>query len=192
MAAALFLTAFTANAEDEEHPRFRFGAAAAFSDYNGVAPLDVSDSGLGLMLYAQAQVNSWFGIEGGYYASGGFETDLSPNTPSNECEVQDFCDLELSLSGFSLSAVGYLPIGGDENDIDLYGKLGAYNFDIDVTQTIGNSRVPGSWGHSTGFTLGAGAMINISDNWGVRTEFDYFDIDNADLWTVAMGLEYRF
>jgi hypothetical protein len=35
-------------------------------------------------------------------------------------------------------------------------------------------------------------MINISDNWGVRTEFDYFDIDNADLWTLAMGLEYRF
>jgi opacity protein-like surface antigen len=191
-ATVSILLATAAVAQEADHPKFRIGAAAAFSDYRGDASFPVKDSGVGLMLYAQAQVNSWFGVEGGYYNSGGFSTDLSPNTPSNLCQLEDFCDTELSFSGFSLSAVGYLPIGGDDNDIDLYGKLGAYDFDVNITQTISNSSVPGSLGHSTGVTVGAGAIINIGDNWGVRTEFDYFDIDNADLWTLAMGLEYRF
>ena len=83
-------------------------------------------------------------------------------------------------------------IGLSADDIDLYGKLGGYNFTVEIEQTIGNSNVPGSLGRSSGLTVGAGALINISDNWGVRTEFDYFDIENADLWTLGMGLEYRF
>ena len=164
--------------------------AAAFSDYSGDSSFPVNDSGLGLQLYAQAQINSWLGIEGSYYASGGFETDLAPN--STTCNIDEFCDVELSFNGFSLTAVGYLPIGSDETDIDLFGKVGAYDFDITRDQKIGNSTVPGSGGHSTGFTLGAGALITISDNFGVRTEIDWYDIDNADLWTLAMGLEYRF
>ena len=188
IAVALLLVAFAAVAQ-EDHPRARFGVAAAFSDYSGDSSFPVDDSALGLQLYGQVQLNSWFGIEGGYYASGDFESNLSPN--STTCAPLEFCDTELSFSGFSLSAVGYLPIG-DDGDIDVYGKLGAYNFTIDITQRIGNSSVPGSLGRATGFTAGAGAMINISDNWGVRTEFDYFDIENADLWTLVMGLEYRF
>jgi opacity protein-like surface antigen len=189
MATALLMVAFAAGAQ-EEHPRFRFGATASFSDYSGDSSFPVNDSALGLQLFAQAQVNSWFGVEGAYFASGGFETNLAPTTTN--CELQDYCDVELSMNGFSLVGVFYLPIGGDDSEIDLYGKAGAYDFDIDITQTIGATRAKGSLGHSTGFTLGAGALINISENWGVRTEFDYFDIDNADLWTLGMGLEYRF
>jgi opacity protein-like surface antigen len=193
MATALLLATFTVAAQEADHARFRIGAAAAFSDYNGDPTFPVSDSALGLQLYAQAQVSSWFGAELGYYASGGFDwAGFDPNIASADCTTTDYCDTELSFNGFSLSAVGYLPIGGEDTDIDLYGKLGAYNFNIDITQTIAGSRVPGSLGRSTGVTLGAGAIINISDNWGVRTEFDYFDIENADLWTLAMGLEYRF
>jgi opacity protein-like surface antigen len=193
-AAALLLVAFAAGAQEEgeDHPRFRFGFAAAFSDYQGDSTFNVSDSSLGLELYAQGQINRHFAIEGGYYASGGFETNLSPGVPSNLCTPEDFCDVELSLNGFTLAGVGYLPLGGEEGDIDLYAKLGGYDFDIDMTQRVGNTRVPGSLGHSTGFTAGLGAIIDVGENFGVRVGFDYFDIENADLWTLAMGLEYQF
>jgi opacity protein-like surface antigen len=149
-------------------------------------------NGGGRLGSAWGQISRNFAIELGYFNSGGLETDLSPNTPANQCQVQDFCDTELSLSGFSLSAVGYLPIGGDDSTIDLFGKIGGYDFDIDITQTISNSSVPGSLGHSTGFTVGAGAIFSLGDNFGIRTGVDYFDIENADLWSLSMGLEYHF
>ena len=191
MAAALILIAFAASAQ-EDHPKFRAGILANFSDYEGDASFPVSDSDIGLQLYAQGQVNSHFAVEIGYFNSGSFDTDLSPNTPAAQCEVQDFCDTELSLSGFSLSAVGYLPIGGDDNNIDLFGKIGGYDFDIDISQTISGSTVPGSLGHSTGFVLGAGAIFNVANNFGVRVGADYFDIEDADMWSLTMGLEYRY
>jgi len=193
MAAAMLLAVSLASAEDDTdtHTRFRVGVAAAFSDYEGDPSLPIDDTSLGLQFYAQAQLNSWFGIEGGYFNSGEFETDLAPN--STTCKPEEFCDAELEFKGFSLSAVGYLPIGGDDSDIDLYGKIGVYNFDIDMSQKIGASQVPSSLGSSSGLTAGAGAVINIGNNMGIRTEFDYYDIENTEhLWTLAMGLEYRF
>lgn len=190
MAAALILIVFAANAED--HPRFRAGVMANFSDYTGDASFPVEDSGLGLQLYAQGQVSEHFAVELGYFNSGGLDTDLSPNTPASQCQVQDFCATELSLSGFSISAVGYLPIGGEDSEIDLFAKVGGYEFDIDITQTISGSRVPGSLGHSTGFTVGIGAIFGLGENFGFRAGADYFDIENADLWSLSMGLEYHF
>jgi len=191
MAAALFLAVSIASAEDDTDSRFRVGVAAAFSDYEGDPSLPIDDSTLGVQLYAQAKLNSWFGIEAGYFSSGEFETDLSPNSTS--CDPSEFCDAAVEFKGFSLTAVGYLPIGGDDSDIDLYGKLGAYNFDIDYSQRIGSSTIPSSLGSSSGITAGAGAVINVGDNIGVRTEFDYYDVENTEhLWTLAMGVEYRF
>jgi opacity protein-like surface antigen len=193
MAAALFLAVSIASAQDDTDTdaRFRVGVAAAFSDYKGDPTLPISDSALGVQLYAQAKLNSWFGVEGGYFSSGEFETNLSPN--STTCNPDEFCDAGVEFKGFSLTAVGYLPIGGDDSDIDFYGKIGAYNFDIEMNQRIGSSTVPGSLGSSSGLTAGAGAVINVGDNIGVRTEFDYYDVENTEhLWTLAMGLEYRF
>jgi opacity protein-like surface antigen len=190
LAAALILIAFAANAED--HPKFRAGFLANFSDYDGDSTFPVADSALGLQLYAQGQVSTHFAVEVSYFHSGGYETDLSPNTQPADCQVQDFCDTELSLNGFSISAVGYLPIGGDDNNIDLFGKIGAYDFDIDIYQTVSNSTLAGSLGHSTSFTVGIGAIFNLGENFGVRTGADYYDIENADLWSLTMGLEYHF
>jgi opacity protein-like surface antigen len=190
MAATLILIAFAASAEDD--PRFRAGILANFSDYTGDSSFPVEDSALGLQLYAQGQVSENFAVELGYFNSGGLETNLSPNTPPSQCQIQDFCATELSLSGFSLSAVGYLPIGDDDSNLDLFAKLGGYDFDIDITQTISGSRVPGSLGHSTGWTAGIGAVFGMGESFGIRAGVDYFDIDDADLWSLSMGLEFHF
>jgi hypothetical protein len=190
MAVTLVLIAFAASAED--HPRFRAGVLANFTDYTGDASFPVADTALGLQLYAQGQVSKNFAIELGYFNSGGLDTNLSPNTPPSQCQVQDFCNTELSLNGFSLSAVGYLPIGGDDSDIDLFAKIGGYDFDVDISQTISGSTVPGSLGHSTGITAGIGAVFTLGKSLGVRAGADYYNISNADLWSLSMGLEYSF
>lgn len=184
MAAALVLMAFAANAqsgaEDENGMQFRVGIAAAFSDYDGDSSFPVTDSGVGLQLYADAQLNKWFGVEAGYYNSGGFSSDLDPSA--------DDGNVELTFSGFNLSAVGFIPIG----EIDLFGKLGMFDYDISINAQEGSTKIPGSLGHATGLAVGAGAIINVGERIGIRTVFDWYDIDNADLWALSMGVDFRF
>ena len=178
VAAALVLVAFAANAEDGM--QFRVGVAASFSDYKGDSSFPVNDSGVGLQLYGQVQLNKWFGFEAGYYNSGTFDTDLAPTESDG--------DVELAFSGFNLSAVGFIPIG----EIDLFGKIGAFDYDIDMNRLVGNTWVNGSLGHATGLALGAGAIVNVSERIGIRTVFDWYDVDNADLWALSLGVDFRF
>ena len=62
MAAALFLVAFAAQAQDETATGngCRVGAAAAFADYKGDPSFPIEDSGLGVQFYAQAQLSKSF------------------------------------------------------------------------------------------------------------------------------------
>ena len=192
MAAVLFLTAFAGQAQDESADSgagFRVGAAAAFSDYSGDPSFPIEDSALGVQIYAQAQLNSWFAMEAGYYNSGGFEQSIN-NPLSSGSELEP---VELRFSGFNLSAIGYLPFfQGGETDLDIFGKIGLYDYDIDITQVVSNSKFKTSLGHSTGFLLGGGIVLNVSDNIGIRATIDWYDIDNADLWAMGIGAEFQF
>lgn len=182
MAAALMLFACTAYADGES--KFVAGVAAAFSDYKGDASFPVDDSGTGLQVFAQVRANSWFALEGGYYNSGKFSRDIDPN---NNAVV------DISLSGFNAAAVGFIPIFPNaENEIQLYGKLGLFDYDIDITEQVGNSREPGSLGHETGLFAGAGIVLLVTDNIGIRTDFNWYDIDNADLWALNLGVQVGF
>ena len=179
---ALLLLVGVAMAEDE--PKFFVGTAATFSDYKGDPSYPIDDSGLGIQIYAQARANSWFAIEGGYFSTGEFTRDIDPGNNGT---------VDISLTGFNIAAVGFLPIFPDaENDLDLFGKLGLYDFDIDQTEQDGNSPNPSSLGHSTGLYAGVGIVLNISSNIGIRTEALYYDVDNADLWALNMGVQIGF
>lgn len=187
MAAALLLVAFAAQAQDgtATGSPFRVGAAATFSDYKGDPSFAIEDSGLGAAFYAQAQLGGGLAAEVGYFNSGGFEQDLDPGESDGPVEVR--------LGGFNIAALWYLPVlQNSETDIDLFVKAGLYDYDIDLTVVVGNSTIPGSLGHSTGVLAGAGFVLNISENIGIRAVFDWYDIDNADLWALSMGAEYQF
>ena len=187
MAAALFLIAFAAQAQDEtaSSNRFRVGAAAAFADYQGDPSFPIEDTGLGVEFYAQARLSNSFAAEVGYFNSGGFEQDLDPGESDGPVEVR--------LGGFNVSALWYLPLFQEsDTDIDLFLRAGLYDYDIDITVVEGNSKIPSSLGHSTGFFGGAGFVLNISENIGIRAVFDWYDIDNADLWAIGLGAEYQF
>jgi hypothetical protein len=184
-AAALMLVACASYAEGDV--KFVTGVAAAFSDYKGDSSFPVDDSGLGLQLYGQVRANSWLALEVGYYNSGDFSSDFV-NVPGLDDGTYD-----ISLSGFNLSALGYLPVfQNSESGLQLYGKLGLYDYDINLTVPAGNSQLPGSLGHESGIFGGAGIIMNVSENIGIRTEVVYYDISNADLWSLNMGVEIEF
>ena len=81
-------------------------------------------------------------------------------------------DIETDVSGISLAALGLLPIG----PVDLFAKVGAVNWDADVT-----ARGLGISGSDSGtdLTYGAGAQFRV---WSlsIRGEYEIFDIADAD------------
>lgn len=187
IAAALCLAAFAAQAQEEaaSETGFRVGAAAVFTDYKGDPSFPIEDSSLGVDFYAQANVSRSFAFELGYFNSGGFEQDLDPGSSEGPVEIR--------FGGFDVAALWYLPLFRDsDTDLDLFLKAGLYDFDIDITVAEGNSKIPGSLGHTTGVLFGGGFVLNVSDNVGVRAVFDWYDINNAELWGLGLGLEYQF
>lgn len=182
IAAACFLATLSAQAEGQ----WRVGAHAAFSDFEGDESFPVDDSTVGFKLTGQYKFNKWLGAEGAYYNSADFEEDLDPGSPGG--------DVEISFKGFSISGIGYIPLPGNNDNIDLFGKVGYYDFDVDLTGALPGvtGGITTSLGHDDGLTVGGGTAVRISEKFGIRAEFDWYDIENSDMWAVAMGLEYRF
>ena len=184
--AALMLVASAAYAQEdaETQSSFNVGISGVFSDYSGDSSFPVEDSSLGLAFHAQAKANKWFGAEIGYYNSGTFSSNIDPN--SNR-------ETDITLSGFNISVLGFFPIFQDsEYDFDLFGRVGLYDYDIKLTQQQGSSNVPSSLGQSVGAFLGAGFVMNITENIGFRAELQGYEIDNADLFSLNLGIQIGF
>ncbi len=164
-------------------PGWRVGAAATFNDFEWSAGgIDASDNSVGGKLYTQYQFNDWFGVEAAYHNTGDFSADVVTSTdpafPSGS--------YDLSFSGFSGALIGYVPITSDE--VQFYGKVGYFDFDDELSF---NGSVSSS-GSESGLMAGAGALIEISDHFGVRADADWFDTEVGDLWAVNIGIEYFF
>lgn len=178
---ALFCLA-TLAASAAEDGQWRVGVAASFSDFEGDSTFPVDDSTIGLQIAAQYQFNSWLGGEVAYHNIGEFETNISGSD-----------NAEISFTGFSFSALGYIPLPADTSEnIDFYAKVGYFDFDVDLTSTSLTGGMQASIGHDTGVMAGIGASIAVSEEFGIRTEYGYYDVDNSDLWSVLLGVEYRF
>jgi hypothetical protein len=185
MAGVLALASWTAQA-DQGVPGWRVGVAASFADFqwdNG--PVDViDDSSVGAKLYTQYQLSSWLGVEGAYHNTGEFSDDVvtsnDPNTPPGA--------YDLSFNGFSVAAIGYLPLGLPEDEIQFYAKAGYYDFD----DKLSLEGAVTSNGSENGLMAGAGATIAMTERFGLRVDLDWFDAEVGDLWSANLGLEYFF
>lgn len=175
LAAAFGLAALSAQAA-EGPAGWSVGAAVAFSDYS-LDSDDIDDSEAGMKLTAGYRFNDWFGLEGAYVNSGEIEEDLDTTQPGG--------DVELTVSGFTFSALAYAPLPSE--DLQVFGKAGWYDFDQDLTGS-GMDQNRGA----DGLTFGAGARISVADRWSIRAEYDWYDFDDAEFWTVNLGVDYHF
>ena len=130
----------------------------------GYSSLDVgsfSGSDTGFRLLAGYQFMKYFAVEAEYVDGG------SP----------DDGGLKIDLSGFNLSAMGMLPLG---EQFDLYAKLGMIWWDAKAH----------GFGKDSGedFSWAVGAGYSFTDQFGVRLEYQGFEIedtDTADLFSIA-------
>jgi opacity protein-like surface antigen len=113
----------------------------------------------------------WLAVEGNYVDFGSGDDTI------------DSVKYETDVSGVSLSAVGFLPIG----PVDLFARVGAINWDAE------GSRLDESFSDDgTDLTYGVGAQFRV---WSlsIRAEYEMFDIDAADtVDMLSLGVTWTF
>ncbi len=116
------------------------------------------------------------GIEGGYVNFGKPEVELG----------FDLGQLELDTTGFNLWGVAGIDVG----PVDLFAKLGYVFWDVEVSAPafpeLGSESDDGS---DIGY--GLGAAFNLG-SLSIRGEYEIYDLDDADLSMLSIGLAYRF
>lgn len=113
----------------------------------------------------------WLAVEGNYIDLGSGDDTI------------DGTKFETDVSGISLSAVGFLPIG----PVDLFARVGAINWDADLS-ALGESVSD----DGTDLTYGVGAQFRI---WSLslRAEYEIFDVDAADtVDLISLGVTWTF
>jgi OOP family OmpA-OmpF porin len=118
--------------------------------------------------------NNGFGIEGNYIDFGKPDDNILGQIARIDAEA------------WTLYGVGSL---GLSDTFDLFAKAGVVSWEAD--SLIDGVRVGVDDGED--LALGIGAKLNFSESLGLRTEFEWFDIDDADaVWMASIGLELRF
>lgn len=130
-----------------------------------IGPFD--DSATGYKVFGGYQFMKYLGAEL-EYIDGGTVEDLG---------------LEIDVSGFNLSAMGILPVGEKFN---LFAKVGMIFWDADISGKGGGSD------SGEDFSWGIGGGFNFTDNFGIRAEYQGFDIDEADGDMISLGASWQF
>ena len=116
------------------------------------------------------------GIEGGYVDFG---------KPDFGVEVADVAvDVELDPTGFNLWGIAGIEAG----PIDLFAKLGYIFWDLEAS-VPGTSVDESDDGSDIGYGLGVGFGLGPLQ---LRGEYEVYDIDDADLSMVSLGIAYQF
>ena len=114
----------------------------------------------------------WLAVEGNYVDFG---------TADDKVQGEK---LETDFSGFSLSAVGFLPLG----PVDLFARVGAINWDANLD--LPGYDIRGNE-DGTDLTYGVGAQFRV---WSLafRAEYEIFDVEDADVDMISVGVTWTF
>lgn len=190
--APLLAVAGLANAADNQaRPYVGIDYTHAWYSMNtdksyGVSAKDMfKDSADGAMPYIGIKVNKYFSAEVNYLQTGKSE---------KKNVLGAGVDTKYRLSGYGVEAIGSLPVDKAEK-FALLGTAGIGHYKADIEGTAPSWHVKGNV-DDTGYTLGAGAQYQITDNIGVRALGRYLKVDlndtvdNAVLGSV--GVNYKF
>lgn len=178
--SASLLLSGQANAAAENAGEFYLGAKTGWADFDFCETGDCDDDAWGGSVYGGYQFNTWLSLEGGYNYLGKSKSYTDAGL-ENETEVQNG-ELGLKLD-WNLGSAW-----------NLFGKVGtSYNY-VDAT-TADDSGSDENWS----LMAGAGLEYQISHNWRLRTEYQWFDdvgekntTGQSDINYVSLGLTYYF
>lgn len=135
--------------------------------------LRFKDRPIGLKIHGGYEFAEIFAFEAAYLDSGDAKDDI------------EGVDVKVNLSGYVLSAV----LQTSSTTPNLFTKVGYYNGEQEVkVAALGESFDD----DADGFTAGLGFKQQIRNGLFVRGEFDWYDSDLDNSWSVVIGLQYSF
>lgn len=155
----------------------------------GSANIEIDDSGVsfdsndfGWKIFGVYMFNDNWGIEGGYIDFG---------NPDDSINIAGFgsVNVEVDANGFELFGVGSIPVA---SNADVFAKAGVIFWDADISANVAGTGADDS-DDGTDLALGVGGRWNVTDQFSLRGEWEWFDIDEADsVWMLSVGVEFRF
>jgi len=154
---------------------FSAGASLGYSNITiGDSGVNADFNDFGYKVFGNYMFTDNWGVEGSWLDFG----NLSENIGG--------VDAEINADGFDLFAVGSFPVS---DKVDLFGKAGFISWDastkldgVDAGSDDGND-----------LALGFGGRLKTSNNFGLRAEYEWFDIQDTDsAWLLSVGFEYSF
>ena len=125
--------------------------------------------------------NRHFGVEAAY-------VNLGEVSYSGAFGLLPVTGGKVELTAFNVSALGALPIN---EQFSLFGKIGFFGWEAEASDTTGG--VPFSAkDDGTDLSFGVGVMFNFTPNFGVRAEYEFFQMDIGDAALISIGAVWRF
>lgn len=171
---ALPLGAMAASADNPTGPYIGAGIGQFnvkvddLDDVGGVIE-DISDSNdTAFKFFAGYRFLPYLAIEGAYVDLGNPGDDFQTSGSDG--------DYRLSVSGFSASLLGIVPIG----PVELFAKVGQYWYDVDTRISLDGGQVVRSSNSGNDTTWGGGVSVVFFDHLDVRAEYERIMIEHAD------------
>jgi OOP family OmpA-OmpF porin len=139
------------------------------ADLNGPG-ISCDDEDTGIKIFGGYKFSPNFAVEGLVANLG----EVTASGPGGSGSVE--------VDGFGAAAVGIIPLG---ERFDLFGKVGAFTWDASGSG-LGDSA------DGTDIMLGAGVGWNLTKRFGLRAEWERFDIDGDDVDFLSVGVQFNF
>lgn len=198
MISGVCLAATQPAMSDEVQPGFYFGVGAGEASYDiEKSELDgvvlgalfsqgmfvtsnastLEDSDTSLALFAGYHFNQYIAVEAGYIDLGAAEYRATGtvNPPGPIVSVPTATTVDVESTGFTLAALGSLPIG---NMFEVHGRLGFLfaQTDLDVTARIATASAGDTDTlDSIGGFFGIGAGLNVGQHWSLSLDWTRYD-----------------
>jgi len=177
VAVMLFLVAGTAAAQGY------IGAGAGLTNLNVCDDLTATgattcdDEDTGLKIFGGYKFNPNFAIEGAWIDLG--EVSASDGVVNVAAEVD----------GFQIAAVGMFPINPK---FGIFGKVGVFMWDVSATASAPGFGSAQASDDGNDIMFGAGVNWNLTTRFGLRAEWERFDIDGDDVDFISIGAQFNF
>jgi OOP family OmpA-OmpF porin len=158
---------------DEKHGLF-IGAGAGYGSQElSISTGNFKDNTTAWKGFVGYRAMKFFGVEAAYVDFG----SASDTVNSDE--------IKLDTTGEYLELVGTLPLG---NFFEVYGKGGYLWWNAKASDpTTSDTQTGSDW------VYGAGAKVIIAKRFGIRLEYEKYDIkDTKSVYLVTGGVEWRF
>jgi OmpA-OmpF porin, OOP family len=159
------------------------GQSTTDCDTSGTG-LSCDDKDTAYKIFGGYKFNKNLAIEGGY-------------TPLGEVNASGGgVNITAEATAWELVGVGMFPLG---NNFSIYGKLGFYNGEIELSSNIGASGKK----TTTDLTYGLGVQFDLTRNLGIRGEWQRYagfktpstavtDEDKSDVDVLSLGVLWKF